>query len=116
MSVEKTPCGLVVFDEPLPPPLHERRPYDLTLAAALSLSPERTEGAVARLKVAFGEDAPPTDPETLPGPAHVLTSNNPVRFMVPLMAGIVGAIPGPVVFALPGGSRMTIVFESLGDA
>lgn len=116
MKTENTDCALVAFDEPLPPPLHERRPYDLTLAGALALSLDRREGSMARLSVGFEHGAPPTDPSSIGAPQCVLTSNNPVRFLLPVLAGICGKNASPVVLALPGGGCMTITITCLTDA
>ncbi len=44
-ALEKTAVGLVVFDAPFPPPLHEKRRFDLPMAAALALSPEPMPGS-----------------------------------------------------------------------
>ncbi|MEO1491767.1 MAG: beta-ketoacyl synthase chain length factor [Pseudomonadota bacterium] len=113
MQIEQTVCGLVAFDEPLPPPLHERRPYDLTLAGALALSPQREEGSIARLSVSSGGDRPVTDPAALRGPSHILTSNNPVRFLLPVLAAVRGIWTEPVVLALPGGGTLAFRAEVL---
>lgn len=113
---EDTACGFVAFDEPLPPPLHERRPYDLTLAGALALSPLRADGTLAKLEITMDRHAIPSDPSTLAGPPSVLSSNNPVRFMLPLMAAILGKLSGPVVLTLPGDGRMRIEAQDLRGA
>ncbi len=113
---EETACGLVAFDKPLPPPLQERRPYELTLAGALALSPTRTERSLACIDIGYGRGLAATDPGELPGPRHVIDSNNPVRFLLPVIAAIAGKTNGSVVLDLAGGGQLCLEVAVLSDA
>ena len=107
--VERRPVGLVMFDAPLPPPLHEKRPLEMPIAAALALTPDGTE--LGSLALSIDHDAAPTDPRESGAGAPLLDSANPVRFALPLLARISRADPSPVVLRLPGGGGLSAVFE-----
>jgi hypothetical protein len=110
--LERRPVGLVMFDAPLPPPLHEKRPLAMPMAAALALSAGGR--ALGALDLSLAQDAAPTDPRES-GAGALLDSGNPVRFALPLLARIDRADPRPVVLRLPGGGGLRAAFE-VGDA
>jgi hypothetical protein len=108
--IERRAVGLVMFDAPLPPPLHEKRPLSMPMAAALALTGQG--GALGSLALSLDHDALPTDPRESGAGAPLLDSGNPVRFALPLLARIGRADPRPVVLQLPGGARLGAAFES----
>lgn len=111
VAVEGRPVGLVVFDWPLPPPLHEKRPVALPMAAALALTPEPAGGA---LEVELVHGARPTDPAESGASALLTGSNNPARFLLPLLARIRRADPAPVILGLPAGGGIAVAYRGAG--
>lgn len=111
--LERRPVGLVLFDAPLPPPLHEKRPLALPMAAALALTPEAAGKALGTLDLALGHDAAPTEPCESGASALLVESANPVRFALPLLARIDHADRRPVVLRLPGGAGLRAAFEAV---
>ena len=107
--LERRPVGLVMFDAPLPPPLHEKRPLLMPMAAALALA--AVGSGVGSLDLALDHDAAPTDPCESGAGAGLLDSGNPVRFALPLLARIDRTDARPVVLRLPGGGGLRAVFE-----
>jgi Beta-ketoacyl synthase, N-terminal domain len=107
--LERRPVGLVMFDAPLPPPLHEKRPLAMPMAASLALT--LGGGALGSLALSLDHDAAPTDPCESGAGALLLDSANPVRFALPLLARIDRADPRPVVLRLPGGGGLRAAFE-----
>lgn len=107
-ALEWFDVGLVAFDAPLPPPLHEKRPVSLPMAAAFALSPEPREAALCRLDLEITAQCGPTDPTEAGVAQEVLNSGNPVRFVLPLLERIHRADPRPVVLGLPGGGGLTV--------
>ena len=110
---EETPVGLVVFDAPLPPPLHEKRPFAMPMAAALALTPLATAGSRCRLNLSITRGEPLSDPAGTGAAEALVASGNPVRFMLPLLERIHRADPRPVVLGLPGGAALKV---SVGEA
>lgn len=113
---ENTPVGLVVFDAPLPPPLHEKRPFAMPVAAALALSPVRTAGSRCRLDLAVTRSEPLSNPAETAAADALLASGNPVRFMLPLLERIHRADPRPVVLGLPGGAGLKVTVADVRHA
>lgn len=116
LLLERRPVGLVMFDAPLPPPLHEKRPLALPMAAALALAPDSVGRALGSLDLALVRDAVPTDPRDSGAEGPLVDSGNPVRFALPLLARIDGADRRPVVLRLPGGAGLRATFHEAGDA
>jgi hypothetical protein len=114
--LERRPVGLVMFDAPLPPPLHEKRPLALPMAAALALTAQAAEETPVPLDLSIVHDAAPTDPRESDAGALLLDSANPVRFALPLLARIERADRRPVVLGLPGGARLRAALAGAGDA
>lgn len=110
---EGLPVGLVIFDAPLPPPLHEKRPIEVPMAAALALSPEPGLGL---LEIDLVHDTRPTDPAKGGAPPVLLGSNNPVRFVLPLLASISRGDDRPTVLGLPGGGGLAVSYRGPADA
>lgn len=105
---EHIPVGLVAFDAPLPPPLHEKRPFAMPIAAALALTPARTPASRCRLDLSVTRSGHPSDPAEAGAAPALATSGNPVRFILPLLARIHRADPRPVLLGLPGGARLMV--------
>jgi hypothetical protein len=104
--LERRPVGLVMFDAPLPPPLHEKRPLALPMAAALALATEGASEALGSLELSLVEDAEPTDPRESGASELLVGSANPVRFALPLLARIDRGDRRPVTLRLPGGGGL----------
>jgi predicted hotdog family 3-hydroxylacyl-ACP dehydratase len=109
--LENTPVGLVVFDAPMPPPIHEKRRFGLPMAAALALSPEPAPESRCALDIEVIPHATPSDPATMTAASGLLGSGNPVRFILPLLEAMHRPDGQAVVLALPGGAglKVTIV-------
>jgi hypothetical protein len=114
--LERRPVGLVIFDAPLPPPLHEKRPITLPVAAALALVPEGAADALGSLELALDHETPPTDPVEIGASEALVGSGNPVRFALPLLHRIQRGDPRPVVLGLPAGGGLRASWQAGGDA
>lgn len=88
--------GLVVFDEPLPEPLDEKRPMATAMAAALALSPTPAKYGALEISLASGR----IDAEPLP--VAIRDSGNPVRQILPLIAALASGEPHDAILSLPG--------------
>ena len=108
IAAEDTPVGVVVFDAPLPEPLHPKRPFAMPMAAALALAPRRTDRTLAELAVTHVADPRLTDPARSGADPALTTSNNPARFLIPLLGALWQATPEPVVVGLGGGSGLSV--------
>ncbi len=97
-AVEGTPVGLVVFDSPLPAPLHEKRPFTGPAALSIALHPEAGPADLATLEI-----------ETVDLPAVTTEANgNPAFAMLPLLRRVLAPSAEPVVLGLPGGTGLAI--------
>ena len=114
--LERRAVGLVMFDAPLPPPLHEKRPLALPMAASLALTVDGASGALGSLELALAHDTEPTDPRESGASALLVDSANPVRFALPLLARIDRRDRRPIVLRLPGGGGLRAAFTGAGDA
>ncbi len=114
--VERRPVGLVMFDAPLPPPLHEKRPLALPMAAALALTLDGAAKSPGSLELSLVHNAVPTDPRESGAGDLLVDSGNPVRFALPLLARIDRTDPRPIVLQLPGGAGLRAAFCESSDA
>jgi Beta-ketoacyl synthase, N-terminal domain len=115
-AIEQTTVGLVVFDAPFPPPLHEKRRFDLPMAAALALSPEPTPESICVLDLEVIVDSAPSGLGETKAAAGLLDSGNPVRFILPLLERIHRLDQRPVVLGLPGGAGLKVSVSEVHDA
>ena len=115
-ALEKTAVGLVVFDAPFPPPLHEKRRFDLPMAAALALSPEPTPGSRCVLDLEIIARAAPSGLDGTNAAAGLLDSANPVRFILPLLERMHRLDPRAVVLGLPGGGGLKVTVSEVPHA
>lgn len=115
-TLEKTAVGLVVFDAPFPPPLHEKRRFDLPMAAALALSPEPTPGSRCVLDLEIIARAAPSGLDGTNAAAGLLDSGNPVRFILPLLERMHRLDPRAVVLGLPGGAGLKVTVSEVALA
>lgn len=104
--LEGLTVGLVIFDEPLPEPLWEKRPIVTPMAAAFALAPATdTEGA---LDLSLGP-ASDTAPKTVSAPPGKLgESRNPVRQVIPLLGALHGGGTVDATLSLPGAQALRI--------
>lgn len=114
--LENTAVGLVMFDAPLPSPLHEKRPVGLPMAAALALSPQPMAQSRCALDIEVIVDAVPTDPTGCNIASELRDSRNPARFILPLLERIRRLDAQPVVLALPGGPGLRITVSEVSHA
>ncbi|HUF87514.1 MAG TPA: beta-ketoacyl synthase chain length factor [Thermohalobaculum sp.] len=115
-ALERTDVGLVLFDAPLPPPLHEKRPVALPMAAAFALSPEPGAATLCRLALQVIAPGRPSDPAEAAVAQALRCSGNPVRFVLPLLERIHRADPRPLVLGLPGGAGLEVTVGEAPDA
>ena len=115
-ELENTALGLVVFDGPLPPPLHEKRPVDLPMAAALALSPEPTPESRYALDIeVIARVAPPNlSGENIA--AGLRDCGNPVRFILPLLERMHHCDGRAAILSLPGGGGLKVTVSEVPDA
>ncbi|MEL7088564.1 MAG: beta-ketoacyl synthase chain length factor [Planctomycetota bacterium] len=107
-ALEQIPVGVVAFDAPMPDPLHEKRRFEIPMAAALALSPAPTDTTTAALDITCGAvDQSPTDPEA-PVADWLMTSNNPTRYALPLLARLHRKDPTPLTLHLSPTTALTI--------
>jgi hypothetical protein len=112
-ELENISVGLVVFDAPMPPPLHEKRPFDLPMAAALALSPEPTADSLCVLDLEVVANAAPTELTESGAISGLVESGNPVRFVLPLLALMHRRDAEEVVLGLPGGGGLRVTVSEV---
>ncbi len=115
-AVEETAVGLVAFDAPFPPPLHEKRRVALPMAAALALSPEPTPGSRCVLDLEVVAGAAPSGLDGTSAAAGLLDSANPVRFLLPLLERIHRLERRAVVLGLPAGAGLRVIVSEAPHA
>jgi len=115
-ALERTAVGLVVFDAPFPPPLHEKRRFDLPMAAALALSPESTPESRCVLEFEIIARAAPSGLDETNAAPGLLDSGNPVRFILPLLERMHRLDPRSVVLGLPGGADLKVTVSEVHHA
>ncbi len=81
---EARPTLLVAYDHPAPAPLDRIRPMSAPFAAALVLTPNRPNGALARLWMALGR----SEETTLADGLEQLRRGNPAARALPLLGAI----------------------------
>lgn len=108
--LERRAVGLVCFDAPLPPPLHEKRAFDLQMAVAFALSPERSERTICALDISRTEDGEDNGLAALPLDPRIAQSRNPALQAIPLLVRLMDGGREPLVLQLPGPARLMIRF------
>ncbi|GMG84999.1 hypothetical protein LNKW23_42150 [Paralimibaculum aggregatum] len=113
LRLERLPVGLVVYDAPMPPPLHEKRPFGLPLAVALALVPEGPEAPGLRLSARLAPAAthPPTPPGTEIGRA-LAASGNPAAALLPLLELLAAERSGVAALGLQGTQVLALGLEA----
>lgn len=107
--VEGCAIGLVLYDYPLPEPLHEKRPFSLPMAAALALIPQEGRGLAPLLQVEHASSAEtPLDAHPVPVASALVNSGNPVRHVLALLDRLHSGSAAPVTLKLTGGSAMKL--------
>ena len=99
---------MVVFDEPLPPPLHDCRPLAGPFAVALVLSPEPESAHLAALNLshARADGRAPSEPEGVG--LRALWQGNPAARSLPLLQAIAKGRAGMLVLEERNGSVITL--------
>jgi hypothetical protein len=110
-TLEHTSVGLVVFDAPLPPPLHEKRQINMPMAAALALTPQRSPASRCVLELEVVAQPEASKPIRTNVASGLLDSGNPVRFILPLLERIHRPDTQPVFLALPGGTSLKVTIN-----
>ncbi|MEM7057555.1 MAG: beta-ketoacyl synthase chain length factor [Pseudomonadota bacterium] len=106
--LEQVPTGFVAFDAPMPSPLHEKRPFDVPMAAALALSPASSDQTIAALDITCGPvNEALTDPDA-PVAGWLMSSNNPARYALPLLTRLYRKDPTPLTLHLSPSTALTI--------
>ena len=114
-TIERTALGLVIYDAPLPPPLHEKRPIAFPMAAALALSPHPPAAPLAALEIDVVPGAAPD--ATPPDDGSFLSrSGNPTRLVLPLLKEVFRPTGVPVTLSLTGGAGLRVTVGGPGDA
>ena len=100
--LEGLTVGLVIFDEPLPEPLWDKRPIATPMAAAFALAPAGEGEGALELSLIPGPDATPAPPGSLG------ESRNPVRQVIPLLGALHGNGLVDATLTLPGAQALRI--------
>ncbi len=103
VALERRPVGLVLFDAPIPPPLHEKRPITLPLAASLALRPPGVDGPALAAEL---REAPPSAPASAFA-RRLAATRNPAAAALPLLEALLGP-GGRVVLGLPGARNLAV--------
>lgn len=107
-TLEQIPVGLVAFDAPMPQPLHEKRRFEIPMAAALALSPAPNDQTFAVLSITCGPVTnSPMDPDA-PVADWLMTSNNPARYALPLLTRLHRKDPTPLILHLSPNTALTV--------
>jgi len=114
--LENTAVGLVVFDAPMSPPLHEKRRFDLPMAAALALSPHPTAQSLCALDLEVIAHTTATGLTGTKIAPALLDCGNPVRFILPLLERMHRIDGQPVVLALPNGGGLKVTVSEVSHA
>jgi hypothetical protein len=114
--LENIAVGLVFFDAPLPPPLHEKRPFELPMAAALALSPGATATSLCVLDLEVVANAEITGLTGTGAASGLVECGNPVRFILPLQEQMHRPSGQGVVLGLPGGRGLKITVSEVSHA
>ncbi len=94
VALEQRAVGLIMFDGPLPPPLHEKRPVDCAMALAMALAPASTaaSGDLAVIEGRLVDEVPePLEPPDNASAGCFAETGNPIAAAVPLLSAIIGA-------------------------
>ena len=107
VALERLTVGLVVFDAPLPDPLHEKWSIDRPMAAALALSPEASSDDLAVWSVELVRtSAIAAKPAMLATP--LADSSNPIAAILPLLASLREPAGRETVIGLSDGSALQV--------
>lgn len=98
LAAEGRAVGVVIYDLPLPEPLHDKRPFGMPIAASFALHPSSATG-FSRIEIEASKETPGTDLSLLPVDTPLVGSNNPVRFVLPLFERLRTGDPRPVVLS-----------------
>ena len=115
-AIENVAVGLVVFDAPMPPPLHEKRRFDLPMAAAMALSPEPRPESRWALDIEVIARAAPSDLGRINAAPGLLDCGNPVRYILPLLERMRRSDGQAVVLGLPGGGGLKVTINEVSHA
>ena len=105
-ALEQRPVGLVIYDWPLPPPLHEKRPIEVPVAVGFAFSPVKTPTSSCKVTCAPGAgDLTPAC--SAPG-IRLCMTGNPAAAALPLLEVVLTDRIGSVTLGLSGGGRLSI--------
>lgn len=107
VRLEETPVGVVIYDAPLPPPLHEKRPFAASLAVALALAPG---GTGPRICAEVGPGTP-SDPQHSASRLLAATGN-PAAAILPLLEAISAGEPRDLFLGLHGAVGLKLRLET----
>ena len=104
VALEKRSVGLVLYDVPLPEPLHAVHPLGMSMGAGYALAPESSASTIATIELGTAQDD-----ETLPATAAgraLADTLNPIAAVMPLMELLAGIRTGDLALGLHGGSAL----------
>lgn len=110
--IEGLPTGLVAFDAPLPPPLHEKRPVETSMAAAFAISPVATVRTLATLEISLTTTTGSLHDLDAPVGAWLMQSNNPVRAALPLLHQIICKETTPLILPISRRSSLKVTVRN----
>lgn len=92
-QLENRRVMVVLYDVPMPSPLHEKYPLEQSFAAAFLLSPSRSEGSLAEMNITnhVGVDTPPTS-----AAGKALLGTNPITALLPLLECLAAHAPAKI--------------------
>lgn len=107
-ALENIPVGLVAFDAPMPAPLHEKRRFEIPMAAAFAMSPAPSDQTIAELNISIGPVKQTSTGPEAPVADWLMSSNNPVRYTLPLLARLHQKDQTPLVLHLSPTTALTV--------
>jgi hypothetical protein len=99
--------ALIAYDHPYPAPLHTARPIGAAFGAALVLSPQAGDAAVAQLEIELDSRAA-QESRMQDSALEALRAGVPAARCLPLLAALARPAAAPVVLDFVAGSRLRV--------
>lgn len=108
IATEARPVLVVVYDDPLPEPLHTARPMGCIFAVAMVLGPAGHPGALAEIALTHGSgEASAATPPMLAG-LRAIWRDNPAARAIPLLEALARRATGDVAIEYPRDATLTV--------
>jgi hypothetical protein len=104
---ERSPVALIAYDHPYPAPLSAARPIQAAFGAALVLSPQASDGALAVLDIEL-DSREAAESRMEDAGLEALRTGVPAARCLPLLAALARGSGGPVILDFVAGTRLRI--------